>query len=104
MKIAQSQLDVSVGNMISNKRKIIDYIHKAADGGAELVVFGELVSSDTPLYDLVNLSGFPEKCRFSLAPRQKDSDTLLPYVLLDRILYQLIEENKALAEMNNTPK
>lgn len=40
MKIALSQLDVTVGDIISNKSKIIDYINKTADCGAELVVFG----------------------------------------------------------------
>lgn len=104
MKIALSQLNVTVGDMISNKRKMIDSINKAADSGAKLIVFGEWISSGVPWYDLRNLPGFPEKCRLALAPCQKDSDTLSPYAWLNRILYQLIEENKAFAEMNNTPK
>lgn len=66
MNIALSQLNVTVGNILLNKHKIIDYIEKAADGGADLVVFGELVVSGTPLYDLVNVSGFLEECRNAL--------------------------------------
>lgn len=35
MKIALSQLNVTVGDIVSNKSKIIDYIKKAADNGAD---------------------------------------------------------------------
>lgn len=67
MKIALSQLNVTVGDIVSNKSKIIDYIKQAADSGADLVVFGELSLSGAPLYDLVNLPGFTEACYIALA-------------------------------------
>lgn len=35
MKITQSQLNVTVGDILSNKSKIIDFIKKAADNGAD---------------------------------------------------------------------
>ena len=60
MKIALSQLNVTVGVILSNKSKIIDYINKAADSGADLGLLGEIVLTGAPLYDLVNLPGFVE--------------------------------------------
>ena len=36
-----------------------------------------------------------------LRPDQKDSDSLPDYEILDAILYQLIEENKSIAEISN---
>ena len=40
MKIALSQLNVTVGELFTNQKKIIDYVNKAADSGAKLLVFG----------------------------------------------------------------
>lgn len=40
MKIALSQLNVTVGELLTNQEKIIDYINKAADSGAKLLAFG----------------------------------------------------------------
>ena len=45
MKMALSQLNVTVGDIFSNKSKIIDYMNKAADSGADLVLPGEMVLS-----------------------------------------------------------
>lgn len=42
MKIALSQLNVTPGVLLSYQAKIADHIHKAAGGGADLPVCGEL--------------------------------------------------------------
>lgn len=43
MKITLSQLNVTVGDILSNKSKNIDYIDEAADSGADPALPGEMV-------------------------------------------------------------
>ena len=43
MKITLSQLNVMVGDILSNKSKNIDYIDEAADSGADPALPGEMV-------------------------------------------------------------
>ena len=45
MKITLSQLNVMVGDILSNKSKNIDYIDEAADSGADPASPGEMVLS-----------------------------------------------------------
>ena len=45
MKITLSQLNVMVGDILSNKSKNIDYIDEAADSGADPALPGEMVLS-----------------------------------------------------------
>lgn len=45
MKITLSQLNVALGDIFSNRDKIIDYINKAADSGAGLSFFSYSVCS-----------------------------------------------------------
>ena len=40
MKIALSQLNVTVGELPTNQKKIIDYINKTADSGTKLLGLG----------------------------------------------------------------
>lgn len=63
MKIALSQLNVTPGALLSTQAKIADHIHKAAGGGADLLVCGELSRCGMPLYDLISAPGFSDKCR-----------------------------------------
>ncbi len=41
IKIACVQMDVAIGDVETNRRKIVDNIRKAADDGAELAIFSE---------------------------------------------------------------
>lgn len=45
MKITLSQLNVMVGDILSNESKNIDYIDEAADSGADPALPGEMVLS-----------------------------------------------------------
>ena len=45
MKITLSQLNVMVGDILSNKSKNIDYIDEAAGSGADPALPGEMVLS-----------------------------------------------------------
>ncbi len=53
MRIALAQINPTVGDLAGNTRKILDYISRAQAGGAELVVFPELVLIGYPTKDLL---------------------------------------------------
>ena len=59
MKITLSQLNVMVGDILSNKSKNIDYIDEAADSGADPALPGEMVLM--PLADDVYRDKEPPK-------------------------------------------
>ena len=48
MKIALAQINPVVGDIDGNVARILDARAKAADQGADLVVFGELLSHPQP--------------------------------------------------------
>ena len=53
MRIALAQLNPTIGDIPRNADKIIDYINRARDGGATLVVFPELAIVGYPPKDLL---------------------------------------------------
>ena len=65
MRIALSQLNLSVGDIGANKRKIIDQI-KSAEGRADLVIFPELALSGYPPDDLLFRPAFHQSIANSL--------------------------------------
>ncbi|MCD4825295.1 MAG: NAD+ synthase [Phycisphaerae bacterium] len=58
MKIALAQFNPIVGDISGNCRRMVDFIHRAVDTGAELVVFGELSVVGYPPRDLLRKDGF----------------------------------------------
>ena len=62
MKIALAQLNYHVGNFESNTTKIIDHIHKAKQGGADLIVFAELCVCGYPSRDFLEFKEFIGLC------------------------------------------
>jgi len=58
MKVALAQINPLVGDIPGNAAKIAECIARAADGGAELVVFGELSVVGYPPRDLLRKEGF----------------------------------------------
>lgn len=67
MNVAVSQLNPTVGDIQSNKEKIIEHINRATGKGADLIVFGEMALSGTPTYDIVNMTDFVDKCYSALS-------------------------------------
>lgn len=67
MKIALAQLNIAVGEPAKNRDKIIEQISLADMNGADLVVFGEMTITGTPLYDLAQSENFIEKALFELS-------------------------------------
>ncbi len=58
MKIALAQLNPVVGDIQGNVRRMGEWIARAADLGAELIVFGELSAVGYPPRDLLRKEGF----------------------------------------------
>lgn len=62
MKIAVAQINCTVGDLGGNARKILDYVRRAKNAGAKLVVTPELALSGYPPEDLLLRSGFRHAC------------------------------------------
>ena len=66
MKIALVQQNYHIGNFEYNTGKIIHGIHKAKEGGADLVVFSELSVCGYPPRDFLEFEDFLSRCYRSL--------------------------------------
>src|SRR5919106_1638356 len=66
LRIALAQIDVTVGDLEGNARKIADYAGRAEDEGAGLVVFPELALTGYPPEDLLLKTSFLEEAREAL--------------------------------------
>src|SRR5690242_3149727 len=62
MKLAIAQINCTVGDLSGNIRKILDYVHRARESGASLVVAPELAVSGYPPEDLLLRPGFVRAC------------------------------------------
>jgi NAD+ synthase (glutamine-hydrolysing) len=63
MRIAIAQLNQTIGALSKNTAKVKDYILRAADHGASLVIFSELVLSGYPPKDLLLYNSFIDRER-----------------------------------------
>lgn len=61
MKVAIAQINTRVGDLKNNSAKILEYIQKARQSGADLVVFPELTICGYPPEDLVEKKAFVKK-------------------------------------------
>ena len=66
-KVALCQIDPTVGDLRNNAAKIVEWIKKATDRGAELIIFPELVLTGYPPKDLLLKTRFLEEQRQRLA-------------------------------------
>ncbi len=66
VRIAMAQVNPTVGDFEGNKRLVCQYIERAKDAGADIVVFPELVISGYPPQDLLNTRAFLEDNQKSL--------------------------------------
>ena len=58
MKIALAQVNFHIGNFENNKKKILDFISRAKDQNADLIVFPELALSGYPPLDFLEYKHF----------------------------------------------
>jgi NAD+ synthase (glutamine-hydrolysing) len=83
MKIAAAQINPTIGDISGNVEKILQYIGRARELGAQLVVFPELCLTGYPPRDLLERSTFIEQninALGELAPKVKDISALVGFV------------------------
>lgn len=61
MRIALAQINNTVGDLTGNATKILDFSRRAADAGADVVVFPELALTGYPPRDLVEKDSFLDR-------------------------------------------
>ncbi len=86
MLIALAQINPVVGDIEGNKAKIIDFLARAEEAGAELVVFPEMCVPGYPPEDLLYYRDFLEKNREALeeiAEKTGDAVVVLGFVDFD---------------------
>ncbi|MDQ3190347.1 MAG: NAD+ synthase [Bacteroidota bacterium] len=66
MKIALAQLNYHIGNFESNTSKIIQYIEKAKNEQADIVVFSELAVCGYPSLDFLEFDDYINQCKASI--------------------------------------
>lgn len=66
IRIAQAQINTTVGDFVGNTAKIVNYIKMAKDAGADIVTFPELTISGYPPEDLLLKPHFLRDCRKAL--------------------------------------
>jgi NAD+ synthase (glutamine-hydrolysing) len=66
MKLAIAQINFVVGDLSGNIRKMLDYVDRARNAGAALIVFPELALSGYPPEDLLLRKGFRQACEDAL--------------------------------------
>src|SRR5690606_21878112 len=58
LRIALAQIDSCVGDLDGNARKVVEFSRRAAQAGAQLVVFGEMTLTGYPIEDLALRGSF----------------------------------------------
>ena len=76
MKIALAQQNYHIGNFEANTQKIIEAIHEAKMGGADLLVFSELCVCGYPPRDFLEFNDFIGKCYDSIDLIRHHADTI----------------------------
>src|SRR6516165_3932135 len=66
MRIALAQINSTVGDLSGNADKIVSFSRRAADMGADVVVFPELALNGYPPRDLVEKPSFMERTEIEL--------------------------------------
>lgn len=104
MRLALAQINPTVGDLSGNARAIRAWTDKAAQAGAHLVAFPEMVLTGYPVEDLALHSSFVQASRTALtrlaADLALDGHGNLPVVVgyLDQAPYSLAEANRPLPQ------
>src|SRR3990172_940465 len=60
LRVALAQINTTIGDMDGNVQKVLEYIGRARDAGADVVSFPELTITGYPPEDLLLRAGFVE--------------------------------------------
>ncbi|BCJ29702.1 NAD+ synthase [Actinocatenispora sera] len=75
LRLALAQVDPTVGDLTGNARIVRDTTRRAADAGAQLVAFPEMMLTGYPVEDLVFRESFVRSSRAALEALAADLDT-----------------------------
>ncbi len=90
VRIAVAQVNTTVGDLDGNTAKIIDYIGRATQAGADIVAFPELAITGYPPEDLLLKDGFVRKnmeCLDRIAAESKGIVSVVGFVERDGGIY-----------------
>jgi NAD+ synthase (glutamine-hydrolysing) len=76
MKIALAQTNSTVGDLCGNAKRILSFARRAADGGANVVVFPELSLTGYPPRDLLEKESFLDRTEQHLERLAADAEPL----------------------------
>lgn len=76
MRIALGQINTTVGDLVGNAGLIMRYARRAAEGGAEVIVFPELALTGYPPQDLLERPAFLEAAELELQRLAEQSASL----------------------------
>lgn len=79
-RVALAQVNLCVGDLEGNKRKIIEYIHRAREKQTDLVAFPELSITGYPPEDLLLKPSFVKDCNEALAAIVRETSGLIAVV------------------------
>jgi len=83
LRVAIAQINLTVGDLDGNTSKIMDYIDRAKDAGAEIVVFPELAITGYPPEDLLLKNGFVNRninCLLKIAGKTSGLTAVVGFV------------------------
>ena len=90
LRIAIAQINMTVGDLDGNTNKIIDYIGRAREAGADIVTFPELAITGYPPEDLLLKNGFVRnniECLQRIIDASKGITSVVGFVDLEEDIY-----------------
>jgi NAD+ synthase (glutamine-hydrolysing) len=98
LRIALAQVNLTVGAIAANRRKIAAWIARARRAGADIVAFPELSVSGYPAEDLLLRREFLEDCRLAVEALAKDARGIVAVVGFPHFLAGVRNSAAVLAE------
>src|SRR3954470_19363469 len=80
LRVSLAQINATVGDISGNAKKIREYIDRARDEGAQLVVFPELALTGYPPEDLLLKTHFVDAAGNALEEIAKDCDGIVAMI------------------------
>src|SRR3954470_7631082 len=80
LRVSLAQINATVGDIPGNSQKIRDYISRARDEGAQLVVFPELALTGYPPEDLLLKTHFVDAAGAALEEIAREADDLVALI------------------------
>jgi NAD+ synthase (glutamine-hydrolysing) len=94
MRIALAQINTTIGDFAANRAKITEYARRAAEKGAQVVVFPELSLTGYPPRDLVEKPSFLERAEAELALTAQDTAGLPVCIVIGSVAKALQSHGK----------